>query len=57
MLQSIASLLLDDSIIVLVAAVLIVTIFLQLRETRLLHRKVNDLTYQVSELKVLIKTI
>ena len=57
MLQSIASLLLDDPIIVLVAAVLIVMIFLQLRETRLLHKKVNDLTYQMSELKVLIKTI
>ena len=57
MFQSIASLLWDDPIIVLVAAVLIVTIFLQLRETRLLRKKVNDLTYQVSELKMLIRTI
>jgi hypothetical protein len=57
MLQSIASLLVDDPIAVLVAAVLIGTVFLQLRETRLLRKKVNDLTYQVSELKMLVRTI
>jgi hypothetical protein len=45
-----------DDLIVLVTAVLIVSIFLQLREMRRLQKKVNELTYRVSELKMLIMT-
>ncbi len=47
----------DDPIIVFVAAVLIVSIFLMLSEIRRLHKKMNGLTYQMSELKMLIRTI
>ena len=56
MIQS-AAWLFHDPINVSVAAVLIATIFLQLREIRRLHKQMNELMYRVSELKMLISTI
>ncbi|MFG3595543.1 hypothetical protein ACFXS9_26925 [Bradyrhizobium sp. RDI18] len=56
MLEDAAVRLFDDPITVFVVAVLIVSIFLQIRETRRLRKRMNELTYEVSELKMLIMT-
>ena len=47
----------DDPIADLIAVGILVSIALHYREMKLLQRRTNQLAFQVSELKMLIKTI
>jgi hypothetical protein len=47
----------DDPIADLVTAGILVSVVLHHREMRLLQQRMNELSFQVSELKILIKTI
>ena len=47
----------DDPIADLIAVGILVSVVLHYREMRLLQKRTHELAFQVSELKVLIKTI
>ena len=47
----------DDPIADLVTVGIFVSVVLHHREMRLLQQRMNELSFQVSELKILIKTI